>query len=64
MSYVHWAKQYSKLPIVAIGGIKVSNVESVWKVHPDFICAVSELIEPQDLKNTVYELMSGYSKVR
>ena len=45
ISYVHWVKQYSKLPIVVIGGIKVSNVESVWKVHPDFICAVSELTE-------------------
>lgn len=45
ISYVHWAEQYSKLPIVAIGGIKISNVESVWKVQPDFICAVSELIE-------------------
>ena len=57
-------KQYSKLPIVAIGGIKISNVESIWKVHLDFICAVSELTEAQDLQNTVYELMSGYSKVR
>lgn len=64
ISYVHWAKQYSKLPIVAIGGIKISNVESVWKAKPDFICAVSELTESQDMQNTVYELMSGYSKVR
>lgn len=64
ISYVHLAKQYSKLPIVAIGGIKISNVESVWKAQPDFICAVSELTEVQDLQNTVYELMSGYSKVR
>ena len=31
ISYVHCAKQYSKLPIVAIGGIKISNVENVWK---------------------------------
>lgn len=64
ISYVHWAKQYSKLPIVAIGGIIVSKVESVCKVQPDFICAVSELTESQDLQNTVYELMSVYSKVR
>lgn len=64
ISYVYWAKQYSKLPIVAIGGIKISNVENVWRVHPDFICAVSELNESQDMQNTVYELMAGYSKVR
>ena len=49
ISYVHWAKQYSKLPIVAIGGIIVYNVESVWKAHLDFICAVLELTESQDL---------------
>lgn len=64
ISCVHWAKQYSKLTIVAIGGIKISNVESIWKVHLDFICVVSELNESQDMHNTVYELMSGYSKVR
>ena len=45
-------------------GIKISNVESVWKALPDFICAVSELTEAQDMQNTVYELMAGYSKVR
>lgn len=28
------------------------------------ICAVSELTESQDMQNTVYELMSRYSKVR
>ena len=55
--------QLTILQIVAIGGIKISNVESVWKEHPDFICAVSELTESQDMQNTVYELMSGYSKV-
>lgn len=61
---IQWAKQFSKFPIVAIGGIKTSNVERVSQVHPDFICAVSELNEFQDMQNTVYELMSGYSKVR
>ena len=55
--------QLTILPIVAIGGIKISNVEIVWKVQPDFICAVSELTESQDMQNTVYELVSGYSKV-
>lgn len=64
ISYVQWAKQFSKFPIVAIGGIKTSNVERVWKAHPDFVCAVSELTESQDMHNTVYELMSRYSKVR
>lgn len=64
ISYVQWAKQFSKFPIVAIGGIKTSNVERVWKAHPDFVCAVSELTESQDMHNTVHELMSRYSKVR
>ena len=37
-----------------------------WSTHSinDLKCAVSELTESQDMQNTVYELMSGYSKVR
>ena len=37
-----------------------------WSTHSinDLKCAVSELNESQDMQNTVYELMSGYSKVR
>lgn len=56
--------QLTILSIVAIGGTKISNVESVWNVHLDFICAVSKLTETQDMQNTVYELMSGYSGIR
>ena len=64
ISYVQWAKQFSKFPIVAIGGIKTANVEDVWKAHPDFICAVSEITDSTDLQSTVYNLMTGYCRVR
>ena len=64
ISYVHWAKQFSKLPIVAIGGIKTSNVESVWNAHPDFICAVSEITDSPNMQETIYELLSEYVNVR
>ena len=64
ISYVQWAKQFSKFPIVAIGGIKTANVEGVWKAHPDFICAVSEITDSTDLQSTVYNLMTGYCRVR
>lgn len=64
ISYVHWAKQYSKLPIVAIGGIKISNAESVWQAHPDFICAVSEITDSPNMQETIHELLSGYVNVR
>lgn len=60
ISYIHWAKQFSKFPIVAIGGIKTSNVESVWKACPDFICAVSNITESENIQDTVHSLMSGY----
>ena len=29
ISYVYWAKQFSKFPIVAIGGIKTTNADIV-----------------------------------
>ena len=64
ISYVYWAKQFSKFPIVAIGGIKTTNADIVWQAHPDFICAVSEITESDNIQNTVYELMTGYSRVR
>ena len=64
ISYIYWAKQFSKAPIVAIGGIKTTNADTVWQAHPDFICAVSEITESDNIQNTVYELMTGYSRVR
>ena len=64
ISYVYWAKQFSKFPIVAIGGIKTTNADIVWQAHSDFICAVSEITESDNIQNTVYELMTGYSRVR
>ena len=64
ISYVYWTKQFSKVPIVAIGGIKTTNADIVWQSHPDFICAVSEITESDNIQNTVYDLMTGYSRVR
>ena len=64
ISYVYWAKQFSKFPIVAIGGIKTTNADIVWQAYPNFIFAVSEIRESDNIQNTVYELMTGYSRVR
>lgn len=64
LSYVHWAARYSRVPIVAIGGVKTDNVESVWQAQPDFICAVSELNESSCMKDTVQQLLKGYTYIR
>ena len=50
--------------LLLLGGIKTTNADTVWQAHPDFICAVSEITESDNIKNTVYELMTGYRKVR
>lgn len=50
--------------LLLLGGIKTTNTDIVWQAHPDFICAVSEIIESDNIQNTVYELMTGYSRVR
>ena len=49
--------------LLLLGGIKTTNT-IVWQAHPDFICAVSEITESDNIQNTVYELMTGYSRVR
>ena len=43
---------------------KLTAADIVWQAHPDFICAVSEITESGNIQNTVYELMTGYSRVR
>ena len=43
---------------------KLTAADIVWQAHPDFICAVSEITESDNIQNTVYELMNGYSSVR
>ena len=53
-----------RLPLLLLGGIKMTNTDTVWQAHPDFICAVSEITESDNIQNTIYELMMGYSRVR
>lgn len=43
---------------------KLTAADIVWQAHPDFICAVSEITESDNIQNTVYELMNGYSRIR
>ena len=43
---------------------KLTAADIVWQAHPDFICAVSERTESDNIQNTVYELRNGYSRVR
>ena len=50
--------------LLLLGGIKTTNADIVWQAHPDFIGAVSEITESNNIQNTVYELMTGYSRVR
>mgnify|MGYP000014955456 FL=1 len=50
--------------LLLLGGIKTTNTDIVWQAHPDFICAVSEITESDNIQNTIYELMMGYSRVR
>lgn len=64
ISYIQWAKQFSSYPIVAIGGINTTNVESVWHAHPDMICAVSALETSPHMADTVQELLQGYYAVQ
>ncbi|RAP77745.1 thiamine phosphate synthase [Paenibacillus montanisoli] len=51
-SYVREAAQNIRIPFVAIGGIKLSNVDEVIAAGATRICAVSEIVGSSDVQGT------------
>jgi thiamine-phosphate diphosphorylase len=45
------------LPIVAIGGIKESNVESVWQAGADSVAMIGELMGAEDVEQKVRRIL-------
>jgi len=46
-------KKHCRLPIVAIGGINLSNAEEVIRSGADCLCAISSVIVKQDVKKEI-----------
>jgi thiamine-phosphate pyrophosphorylase len=52
-SYLEYCMENIKIPKVAIGGIKLSNLADIAAFKPENICMVSELTDAQDIVQTV-----------
>jgi thiamine-phosphate pyrophosphorylase len=51
-SYISEVAVEIKIPFVAIGGIKLHNVEQVLQAGASRICAISEIVGSRDVKGT------------
>lgn len=52
VSYVREVAQAIRIPFVAIGGIKLHNVDEVLDAGATWICAISEIVGSPDVKGT------------
>lgn len=64
VSYVKEVASTIKIPFVAIGGIKLHNVDEVIKAGAMRICAVSEIVGSDDIQRTCREFLSKLEKAR
>lgn len=56
-SYLEHAARHSRLPFVAIGGIKRHNIEEVVQRGARTVCLVTEIVGAEDIAGRVKELM-------
>ena len=67
LEYLKYCMENVKIPKVAIGGIKLSNMSGVCKFRPENICMVSEITASQNIKETVkkaFDIINGDDKCR
>lgn len=64
ISYISEVAKEIRIPFVAIGGIKLHNVDQVLKAGATRICAISEIVGSQDVRETCKAFMNiiGSSK--
>ena len=56
LKYVTYAHEHTKLPFVAIGGIKEHNIHDVAKAGAKTIAVVSDIVGAVDIENKVQKL--------
>ena len=62
LSILKQAKEITKIPIVGIGGINQTNVESVKNTGADAICIVSEITKaknPEQVINNINNILNN-----
>lgn len=56
-SYLEHAARHVRLPFVAIGGIKLNNIEEVVRRGAKTVCLVTEIVGAEDIGGRIRELM-------
>lgn len=51
LEVIEEAKKKLQIPVCAIGGINLNNLDQVLEYHPDMVCAISGIWDTQDLEN-------------
>ncbi len=64
VSYVREVAQAIRIPFVAIGGIKLHNVDDVIAAGATRICAISEIVGSADVKGTCEAFLSKLKRQR
>jgi len=62
ISYIQEVVRRIKIPFVAIGGIKLNNVDEVISAGATRICAVSEIVGSHDIQHTCRSFLSKLEK--
>jgi len=55
LKYLEYCVMHIKIPKVAIGGIKFSNLPEVAKFKPDNICMVTEIVSAKNIIETIHK---------
>ncbi|MDR3306072.1 MAG: thiamine phosphate synthase [Endomicrobium sp.] len=59
IEYLKYCVKNIKVHKVAVGGIKLSNIEQICKFYPDSICMVTEITASPNIKNTVRQALEA-----
>ncbi|WP_188648692.1 thiamine phosphate synthase [Marinithermofilum abyssi] len=63
-AYVRAVAEEIRIPFVAIGGIKLHNVDEVLRAGATRICAVSEIVGSSDVKGTCRQFLQKIEQAR
>lgn len=59
-SYLEWVQNNISLPYVAIGGIKLGNIEEIVRRGAKTICLVTEIVGAPDIVGRIHELQAAF----
>ncbi|MDR2399253.1 MAG: thiamine phosphate synthase [Endomicrobium sp.] len=59
LKYLEYCVKNIKIPKVAIGGIKLSNIKQVSNFNPENICMVTEITSSANIKDTVKQALEA-----